>query len=40
MEKLAKILSQTATQVKELGGWGLIAETGEYGSVLWVLRES
>ena len=40
MDKLAEVLSQAATQVKELGGWALIAEAGEEGVVLWVLGES
>ena len=39
VDQLTKILSQRATQVKEHGGWGLIAETGENGSVLCVLQE-
>ena len=38
--KLAEVLSQAATQVKELGGWSLIAKAGEDSIVLWVLGES
>ena len=40
MDKLTKILSQIATQVKEFSRWGLIMEMGEDDIVLWVLRES